>query len=320
MFVYKINKIYIELKRIVRKLFYLRIYRKDTPGDTLKFYNRMRYLYINEFKVRESFSKSLNNVKFVDTLSQDGFIVVNLSEISKREEFVNTIEKFRKKFDEITQNQSKEKKNFSKDYLLNYDLEFNSDVKNIADPFIDIATKYLGTLPILTSFSMLYSANISEELVGSKLLHRDGEDFKQLKIFIPIEEVQKENGPLHVINKDESKKLYENLIKQKKIYRRNQTIDDKSLEELKLNIYKILMNNKQCALVDTSVCYHYGSRKSLKPRKLLALQFTTAFSAKTPIFRSYDSDKKFTLQKDKFVYGLQKKISTHNEKSIYFKV
>ena len=103
--------------------------------------------------------------------------------------------------------QRKEIKNFSKDYLLNYDIEFNSNVKNIADPFIDIATKYLGTLPILTSFSMLYSANISDELVGSKLLHRDCEDFKQLKIFIPIEEVQKENGPLHVINKDESKKL-----------------------------------------------------------------------------------------------------------------
>ena len=126
------------------------------------------------------------------------------------------------------------------------------DEKNIADPFIDIATKYLGTLPILTSFSMLYSANISEELVGSKLLHRDGEDFKQLKIFIPIEEVQKENGPLHVINKDESKKLYENLIKQKKIYRRNQTIDDKSLEESKLNIYKILIEKGYKNLITVS--------------------------------------------------------------------
>ena len=43
--------------------------------------------------------------------------------------------------------------------------------------------------------------NKSNELIGSKLLHRDDEDYKQFKVFIPIEEVNEENGPLHLLNK-----------------------------------------------------------------------------------------------------------------------
>ena len=88
--------------------------------------------------------------------------------------------------------------------MLQYNFEFNHKTKNIADPFVDIATRYLGTLPILASFQMWYSPNDTDELIGSKLLHRDPEDFKQLKIFIPITEVSIENGPLHVIDKNPS--------------------------------------------------------------------------------------------------------------------
>ena len=78
-----------------------------------------------------------------------------------------------------------------------------------------MATKYLGTLPILESFQMWYSPNDSNELIGSQLLHRDPEDFRQLKIFIPIEDIDIENGPLNVIDKNESKILYDNLIEKK---------------------------------------------------------------------------------------------------------
>ena len=60
---------------------------------------------------------------------------------------------------------------------------------------------------------MWYSPNSSEELTGSRLLHRDPEDFKQIKIFIPIEEIGEEHGPLNVINKEESNLLYVDLIK-----------------------------------------------------------------------------------------------------------
>ena len=168
---------------------------------------------------------------------------------------------------------------------------------------------------------MWYSPNDTEELIGSKLLHRDGEDFRQIKIFIPIEEVMLENGPLHVIDKKNSEKLYDELFKNRLITRRNQKIDDKYIiNNKKLDLKKIILNQDQCALVDTCACYHFGSRKSSRPRKLLFLHFTTAFSANTPIFRNYDTEKKFSLERDRLVYGMQKKISNHSKKSIYLTI
>tara|TARA_B100000989_G_scaffold145077_1_gene108122 strand:- start:44771 stop:45724 length:954 start_codon:yes stop_codon:yes gene_type:complete len=312
---------YIKLRNFknkIRNYFFLRKYRKDTPDSTWKFYNKMRYIYRNEFKKRENFSKILSNTKHIDTLTNKGFVILKLSDVSKKKEFNDKILEFKKKYNDIVKDL--EKNIHKKNYLIQYNFEFNKDIKIVADPFVDIATKYLGTLPILDSFQMWFSPNKSYELEGSKLLHRDPEDFKQLKIFIPVEEIQTNNGPLNVIDKKESKLLYEDLMKKKIISHRNQKIEDKYARKLNLTNHKILLKNNECALVDTCASYHFGSRKSSKPRKLIFLHFTTAFSAKTPIFRSYDSDKKFSLDKDKLVYGLQKKTINHYRNRKYLKI
>ena len=185
---------YIFLKNIknkIRQYFYLRNYRKDTPEDTWKFYNKMKYFYRSEFAKRLNFSKNLNNIELVDLLKKEGFVKIKLNDVSKKKEFNNAISKFRNRYDEINKNY---KENIhKKNYLIQYNFEFNEDIKDLVDPFVDIATNYLGTLPILDSLQMWYSPNSSEELTGSRLLHRDPEDFKQIKIFIPIEEIGEEN-------------------------------------------------------------------------------------------------------------------------------
>ena len=163
---------------------------------------------------------------------------------------------------------------------------------------------------------MWFSPNDTDELEGSKLLHRDPEDFKQLKVFIPVEEIQ-QIMDLNVIDKEESELLYKNLVEQKIITGRNQKIDDLHARKLNLTNHKILLKEDECALVDTCTNYHFGSRKSSKPRKLLFLHFTTAFSAKTPIWRNYDTEKKFFSDKDKLVYGLQKKTINHYKNRQY---
>lgn len=310
------------IKNKLKAYFFLRKYRKDTPQDCQKFYNRMRYLYIKEFKKRENFNLNLEDIGCIKSLNKNGFLKINLNNVSNKKDFLNTIIKFREKFEYIRKNFNHEYSNHANhvNYLLNYNFEFNKDVKTIADPFVDIATKYLGTLPILDSFKLWYSPNDSNKLIGSQLLHRDPEDYKQLKIFIPIDEIQIENGPLNVINKDESKKLYEYLVSNNLTKTRNQKIDDKYVGALNITKNQLTLNNNECALVDTCACYHFGSRKSSKPRKLLFLHFTTAFSAKTPIFRNYDIEKKFVLEKDRLVYGLQKQNINHYKKRQYLTI
>jgi hypothetical protein len=251
-------------------------------------------------------------------LNKNGFVKLNLSDVSKKDEFVKTIIKFKKNFDEINQNSRVITQ--KKDYLIQYNFEFNEEVRNLVDPFVDLVTKYLGSLPILDSVQLWYSPNETCELKGSRLLHRDPEDFKQVKVFIPIEEIQLENGPLHLIDKHQSQLLYENLINKTLITKRNQKIEDKYLSNLNLRFHPMLLNNNECALIDTCACYHFGSRKGSKPRKLLFLHFTTAFSGKTPIFRNYDTEKKFFSEKNKLVYGLQKKTINHFKNRQYLKI
>ena len=189
-------------------------------------------------------------------MNHDGFAILNLSDISKEKLFFDTLNKFKKNYD-FNMFNKEDISNFSKKYLIDYSFEFNNDVKIIADPFVTIAAKYLGTLPILDSFQIWFSPNIDDELIGSKLMHRDGEDFKQLKIFIPIEEVTLENGPLHVINKEESERIYQGHIDKKLTKRRNQKIDDKHIVNFNPKIHKVLMKEDQCSIVDTCSCYHF---------------------------------------------------------------
>ena len=320
MFKKYLDKLLHEISRRIKKFFFLRIYRRDTPEGTWKFYNKMRFIYKSEFVKRKNYSKYLDDTNTSNILEQNGFAMLNLSDISNKKKFIEAITKFRKKFDDINQNKIENMSSNSRGYLINYNYEFTNEVKIIADSFIDIVTKYLGTLPILDTFQMWYSPNDNEKSIGSQLLHRDGEDFKQVKIFIPIEEVKMENGPLHLINKKESEKLYKNLIKKNLITRRNQKIDDKYTKEFNFTFHKILLNKDQCALVDTCACYHFGSRKSSKPRKILFLHFTSAFSGKTPIFRNYDTKEKFFSERDKLVYGLQKKTSSHSKNTVYLTI
>ena len=153
---YKISK---EIIRRIKKFFFLRMYRKDTPQDTWKFYNKMKYIYRSEFLIRENFSKSLDESRISNSLNEKGYLILNLNEITKKKEFIEAIIKFRKKFDDLNKHQNENSEYNSKKYLINYNFEFNNQVKVIADPFIDIVSKYLGTLPILDTFQMWYSPN-----------------------------------------------------------------------------------------------------------------------------------------------------------------
>ena len=166
------DKFLYEISRRIKKFFFLRIYRRDTPESTWKFYNRMRFIYKSEFVKRKNYSKSLNITNSINMLEQNGFAILNLSDISNKKEFIDTIIKFRKKFDNINQNQIENTNNNSKRYIINYNFEFTNEVKIIADPFIDIVTKYLGTLPILDTFQMWYSPNNNKNLNIKKILDK----------------------------------------------------------------------------------------------------------------------------------------------------
>ena len=80
------------IKNKIRHFFYLRNYRKDTPDGTLKFYNKMRYVYRSEFIKRENFSKHLNNKESVEILKKKGFLKMKLSDVSKKKNLMKQLQ------------------------------------------------------------------------------------------------------------------------------------------------------------------------------------------------------------------------------------
>ena len=98
-------------------------------------------------------------------------------------------------------------------------LDFTPSVIDLANSFLDLAKNYIGSIPILNSVQFWYSPNLSDENLGSQNFHMDPEDYKQLKIFIPIENITTEHGPLKFLNAKDSSKIYNDLILKKKFKR-----------------------------------------------------------------------------------------------------
>lgn len=146
--------------------------------------------------------------------------------------------------------------------------------------------KYFGTMPVLGAISIWYSANNGDEISRSQLYHLDGEDIKQIKCFIPIEEVTEDSGPLTLIPANQSHEIYQNLYKRKAISRRNEKLEDSVVYGEGIVSAGIPLIGKPASLlyVDTSRCYHFGSRPGGKSRLIINLHYYTPFSINMPLW------------------------------------
>ena len=154
----------------------------------------------------------------------------------------------------------------------------NSDVFNFLTSkyLINIVSEYLGCIPILTYSSIWYSEN--KEIVenSSQEYHLDHEDYKQVKGFLYLEDIDQSNGAMNLFTLNNSseviKKINYNTSPNKK--RVNDNVFAKFENE------KIICKGKKGTLylVDTSQCFHCGAKKSLKSRLLLSFQFITPWA------------------------------------------
>ncbi len=267
-----------KIKEIIVYSRFGRNFRPDTPKFALYFYNFMTFLHRKEFLERQQYCKEIKN-KIDD---QKGFEIFNQSLIFDDNLSQDALKILKKNYFEVDwQNES----NFKKNFLKTKEINLSKELKILTLKLIPIVTNYLGSLAILQDASFWYSSNTDYIEGRSQNWHMDAEDLKQVRVLIPIEEVDENSGPLTVVNAQESSKVFESLNKKKIVKVRNQKISDEIINQFNVKQNKITIKENEIAFVDTCNCYHYGSRKSLKPRKVLALQFTSAFSVFTPIFR-----------------------------------
>ncbi len=148
----------------------------------------------------------------------------------------------------------------------------------LSDTVINTAIHYMGRIPILTEVQLLWSP-VNETSVKSQQYHFDAEDYRQLKIFVNIEDVTSESGPLTLISSRQSEQ-----IKALTGYgggRRTRLTDEL--------VEAILGKGEQVSVIgpagsgiicDTSRCLHFGSRRNKRERLVLLIQFMDFFAPK----------------------------------------
>ena len=141
---------------------------------------------------------------------------------------------------------------------------------------INIISNYLGCIPLLACSSIWYSANKEILESSSQKYHLDHEDYMQVKGFLYLEDINENNGAMNLFSKKSSSKVAKKL--NYKTSPNSKRVEDEIFSRYENE--KIICAGKKGTLylVDTSNCFHCGSRKSLNSRLLLSFQFITPWA------------------------------------------
>lgn len=147
---------------------------------------------------------------------------------------------------------------------------------------VGCVARYLKCFPILTYISVWYSPNLPGEDKGSQKYHLDHEDYRQIKAFMFIEDIGPQNGPFTLLPASRSEKIQSALGY--KMTPDNKQVDDEVIYGIvdRHEAVPLVGPAGTVALIDTSRCFHYGSREGTAPRIMLAFQYMTPFAYVMP--------------------------------------
>jgi hypothetical protein len=139
--------------------------------------------------------------------------------------------------------------------------------------------RYLEGLPILYRINLLESSNEALEDGSSQFFHIDPEDFRQLKIFLLVDDVDEQSGPLHLLAAGAS-----DAVRLACDHRLERLSDEQVMAVAAPEDLTVCAGPAgTLAIGDTSRCFHYGSRPGRKRRRVVMYQYLTPFACAFPI-------------------------------------
>lgn len=130
------------------------------------------------------------------------------------------------------------------------------------------AVEYMGVMPTLASLQLWWTP-LNSTTVGSQLYHRDNVDFRLVKYFVNVNDVEDASGPLTFLPADVSARVTTAIKGERR------SIQDEEM-------FRYCSPTDQVALVggpgsggivDSCRCYHYGGRARGAERLLLMIQY-----------------------------------------------
>lgn len=141
-----------------------------------------------------------------------------------------------------------------------------------------VVSNYMGMLPILHRINLLYSPNDEVVEASSQFFHLDPEDVIMTKIFVYVEDVDRDTGPTTALPAERS------TVVRRAIDYRNERVPDEVIDEHggAEHLVEAIGPAGTMAFLDTCRCFHMGSRKADKPRYVIMIQYQTPYAAPSP--------------------------------------
>jgi hypothetical protein len=151
----------------------------------------------------------------------------------------------------------------------------------LRDDLLSAISYYLGVVPFLTAISVFHSDTIEGTPTSSQLYHCDGDDVTQVKVFVYCTDVDARSGPLTMLDAATTARVQRSTR-----YQFRQRLTDEQVREVTGDAagHPIVGPAGTTALVDTSRCFHFGSRvaPNTPARLVTMIQFQTPYSFMLP--------------------------------------
>ena len=194
---------------------------------------------------------------------------------------------------------------------------------------ISTAANYLKVFPILSKVALTY--HIPEIMINKEdfmMFHKDEFGYKSMDIFIAINDIDNNTGPLKAVTTK-----YDSLGPFAKIFNSNESIirgnrgkiKNEIIEQKKISEVSIEGKGGTAILIDSFKCYHSGGHCKLKPRILLRILYSTIDDMSLPKLKimnkitesylrnnvSYKNDKfkRFFYKKDHYFLQIKKLVN-----------
>jgi hypothetical protein len=206
----------------------------------------------------------------VDITAETGFARCTLSDLDVRDELISEVMRIVSEQGEVPVG--------SKPYLVDRPvngLATSSELLRFAlNPrVLAPIAKYLGMVPLLIGVTILESRAVADAPSGSQLFHCDYEDVRQVKVFVSCSDTRSENGPLRAIPARQSQRIKDVLRYKYGDHRFR--VPDSVITDLIRNDEVAEFSGPPGAVtfIDTSSCFHLGSRIQPGSQGRLVVQF-----------------------------------------------
>lgn len=212
-----------------------------------------------------------------------GFLVVKPGVFEEAGEIVRDAREQLARFNAAAPPEGKNRKRFLQNVLDASTLTLDSAALRFAlrENVLAAVVRYLRIVPFLTSIQVFHSDTIEGLPTSSQLYHCDGDDVTQVKVFVYCSDVDAASGPLTMLDARTSRDVQRRTGYW---YRHRLTDDDVQRLIGRGHEHPILGAAGTTVFVDTSRCFHFGSRVApdAPARLVTMIQYQTPYSFMVP--------------------------------------